>query len=124
MSYAIEGNEMERRARRSIEGFLGRRDFTISERNWSCDAGSIDFITTDTENGDLVFIETHIDDSHKSGFAPERINRAVFEKIAAAYLADTEQPEGTVRFDYISMMVVSGSKGFLRHHWNALSMEG
>ena len=114
--YALENDKMQKKARKTIDTFLTRQGYTIREHNWTCDAGSIDIIATDDDNGDTVFIETNVVDGAENGFTPEHPNRATFEKVAAHYLADTNAPEGIVRFDIISMMVVNEGRGFLRHH--------
>lgn len=108
------------KAYRSIRTFLERRDFDIIESSWAHGKDSIDFIAK--EDGDLVFISCAVRDNEGKGLGDERSDRQFFERIAAAYLAESQDiPEGNVRFDIITMLVLGDHKGLLRHHQNALS---
>ena len=52
------------------------------------------------------------------GFEPDR---EAFERLAAAYLTDTDVTDRAVRLDVLSMLVLSESRGLIRHHVNVLS---
>ncbi|MGI6106074.1 MAG: YraN family protein [Raoultibacter sp.] len=111
------------KAYRSIRTFLERRDFDIIESNWAHGKDSIDFIAK--EDGDLVFISCAVHDNEGRGLGDEKGDRQSFERIAAAYLVESQNiAEGNVRFDIITMLVLGDHKGLLRHHRNALSAAG
>lgn len=108
------------KAMRGIERFLERRGMEILETGWAHGNDKIDFIVND--DGDLVFISCTIRTNGGNGLGSERVNRKTFERVAAAYLAEhLDIPEGTVRHDTVSMLILSDDKALIRHHVNALS---
>lgn len=111
------------KALRGIKAFLTRRNFDIIEEGWAHGKDTIDFIAR--EDDELVFIEAVIRENTGTGLGSEASNRAKMERIAAAYLADhLETPEGTVRFDVCTILILGDSKALIRHHRNALSDSG
>lgn len=110
------------KAIRGISTFLTRRGFEILEEGWAHGKDSIDFIARDGE--DLVFIAAKIKDGG-SDLPAEKLNRKSLERVAAAYLAaNLDIPEGSIRFDIVSMLILGESKALLRHHRSALSDSG
>lgn len=108
------------KAMRGIERFLERRGMEILETGWAHGNDKINFITRDDE--DLVFITCTIRTNDGSGLGSEKVNRKTFERIAATYLAEhLDIPEGTVRHDVVSMLILSEDRALIRHHLNALS---
>jgi putative endonuclease len=109
------------KAMQAINSFLERRNFTILEKDWAHGKDAIDFIAVDDENDDLVFIATRIR-TEGVDLPEEDFSRKKLERIAAAYLAANQSlPEGTVRFDIVSMLVLGSHKALIRHHRSALS---
>lgn len=52
----------------------------------------------------------------------EKLDRGKFERIAAAYLAERGDEENfEIRYDMVSILVLSDRLTLLRHHINALS---
>lgn len=110
------------KATRGIITYLTRRGFDIIEEGWAHGKDSIDFIAR--EDDDLVFIATKIADGG-SDIPAEKVNRKSLERVAAAYLAaNLDIPEGSIRFDVVSMLILSESKALIRHHRSALSESG
>lgn len=106
-----------------IRTFLERRGIEVKEEGWAHDNDSIDFIADD--EGDLVFIDCNVSDNDGHGFGEDSFDRDAFERIATAYLSEHQElPDGEVRLDIISMLVLAEGKGLLRHHRNALSVTG
>lgn len=102
--------------------FLVHRGYDILERNWTCPAGEVDIIAKDEDT--LVFVEVKTRRNCNLGFPSEAITdkkRARYEKIAIAYVEDTQLRDLAVRFDVISLVVIGSDKAMIRHHINAFS---
>ena len=105
-----------------IAKFLERRDIEVLEQGWAHGTDKIDFVARD--NDELVFIAAVIRENTGEGLGKETPDREAFERIAAAYLSDhMDSPEGTVRFDIVTMLILGDSKALLRHHRNALNVD-
>lgn len=115
--------ELGRRGEEAAAQYLYHRGYTIEERNWTCAAGEADIIARD-ENA-LVFVEVKTRTGAEKGHPEEAVDarkRARYEKIAALYLADHEVVDVQVRFDVVSILVVSEDRAFIRHHINAFGV--
>ena len=109
------------KAERGIKTYLERQGFEIMEEGWAHGSDRIDFIADD--EGELAFIDCRINDNDGHGFADDKVDREAFERLAASYLTEHgEIPDSRVRFDVVSMLILSEGKGLLRHHRNALSV--
>lgn len=103
--------------------FLYRRGYEILERNWECFAGEADIIAKDDDT--VVFVEVKTRKGCDHGFPSEAVTAAKrhrYEKIALAYLAECEEVDAPVRFDVVSIVVVSSRKAVVRHQINAFSV--
>lgn len=110
------------KAMRGISNYLTRRGYDILEQNWTHGKDSIDFIAR--EDNELVFVTVKIKDGGID-FPTEKTNRKSLERVAAAYLAaNLDTPEGSVRFDVVSMLILGETKALIRHHRSALSESG
>ena len=108
------------KAMQGIRKFLEMRGFEIVEDGWRSGKNSVDFIARD--EADLVFVSCNIHGDSGEGFPEDKLDRAACEKTAAAYLAQHLDIEQTmIRFDIVSMLVLSDSRAMLRHYRNALS---
>lgn len=104
-----------------IERFLDRRGIEILDRDWAHGSDKIDFVAED--DGKLVFINTVIRANASKGLGAERLDRESAERIATAWLRDhLDYPEGEVRFDVVTMLVLDDQKALIRHHVNALGI--
>lgn len=107
------------KAMRAAGMFLERKGFEILEKGWAHGDASVDYVARD--EGDLVFVTCLARENDGKGFPGEPIDREESERLAIAYLADhPESGDCTVRFDVVSLVVVSDSRALLRHHCNAL----
>lgn len=106
------------KAMKAIAAYLEHKGFEILEQDYLLGGeGGVDFIAR--EGGDLVFVATAIIEEPNSGSSEEKsiIDRAMFERVAAAYLAKSDvSGDCAIRFDFVSMLVLSDSRAFLRHH--------
>ena len=111
------------KATQGVRRYLELRGYEILEDGWCHGKDSIDFIARD-ENDDLVFIKCTIHGNEGEGIPEEKPDRKAFERIAAAYLTESDCDNSTVRFDLVSLLVIGDSRALLRHHINALSTMG
>lgn len=113
---------MNEKAMTGISRFLERRDMSIVESGWAHGKDKIDFVVED--GGELVFVACQVRENVGKGLGEEKVDRNKFERIAAAYLAEhLDRAEGTVRFDIVTMLILSDHKALLRHHRNALGVD-
>lgn len=73
-----------------------------------------------------AFVEVKTRSNAEKGFPAEAVDakkRERYERIAACYLATYENCDIRVRFDVISILVLSENRAFLRFHKNAFGVE-
>lgn len=112
--------ELGRKGEQAAARFLKSRGYDILETNWTCFAGEADIIARDGDT--LCFVEVKTRSNSEKGFPAEAVDakkRARYEKIAASYLKTYEACDIKVRFDVISILVLSEQRAFLRFHINA-----
>lgn len=120
----LSKKELGRKGERAAVRFLKNRGFEILETNWVCFAGEADIIALDGST--LCFVEVKTRTGVQKGFPSEAVNakkRDRYEKIAACYLQTYHETELYVRFDVISILVLSDNHAFLRLHTNAFSCD-
>lgn len=116
--------ELGRRGERAAARFLKQRGYEILEMNWRCFAGEADIIARIGDT--LCFIEVKTRSHLEKGFPAEAVDarkRSKYERIAACYLKHYEFCDIRVRFDVISILVLSEHRAFLRFHINAFGAE-
>lgn len=119
-SFSSRNKELGAKGEQAARVFLERRGLEIVETNWCCFAGEADIIAIDGET--LCFIEVKTRTGTRKGFPAEAVDakkRAKYEKIAACYLQDNRLFDMRIRFDIVSIIVLSDSNAFLRYHINA-----
>lgn len=119
-----KAHRLRKDARAAAERFLVRQSYSILEREWNCSGGSVDLVAQD---GDcLVFADVVARDGTQGGSFPSepnaRLARGRMEAVAAAYLRERDASfSGLVRFDVVSILLVSEDRAFVRHHIGAFS---
>ena len=113
------GKSIDERSHEAIRAYLRHRGIEVLEEGCAHGSDGIGFIAMD--EGELVFVDT----ATKCGgydMPQEEPDRERFERIAAAYLAESEV-EGltSIRYDIVSLLVVGSEKALLRHHHNVLN---
>lgn len=106
------------RAHAATRRYLELKGFEVLEQDWAHADDSIDFIAADS--GDLVFIETRVSMNAGTGIPEVPVDRAAFERLAAAYLAESDYVDCSIRFDMVSILVIGGDRALLRHCVNAI----
>ena len=110
------------KAHQAIRRYLEMKDFEVIRENWAHGQDAIDFIARDGDA--LVFIAAQVSENAGEGFPEIAHDRNAFERIAAAYLAETDFVDCVVRLDVISLLVIGSDRAFLKHYVNALSEVG
>lgn len=117
-----ENAELGRRGEDAAARFLYRRGYDIVERNWTCAAGEADIIARDGDA--VVFVEVKTRTSVEKGMPSEAVDarkRERYERIAALFLKDYDAVDVPVRFDVVSLLVISSDRALVRHHINAFA---
>ena len=113
-------HELGARGEAAAARFLHRRGIEVVETNWTCPAGEADIIARD--DATLCFIEVKTRSQAEKGFPSEAVDarkRDRYERIAACYLQTCDDVDVKVRFDVISILVLSEHRAFLRYHVDA-----
>jgi putative endonuclease len=90
---------------------------TVVERNWRCPTGEIDIVALEGET--LVLCEVKTRRSTKKGTPEDAVTPAKqrrYARLAGAYVQHAGVAETFVRFDVISLLVISEDRALLRHH--------
>ncbi len=118
--------DLGKRGEDAAAKFLERHGYEIIARNWTCSAGEADIIARDGDA--LVFVEVKTRSNTEKGLPEEAITTAKrkrYEKIAVSFLKGFDLDEADdvqVRFDVVSIVVVSPDRAFVRHHINAFGV--
>ena len=118
--------DLGKRGEDAAAKFLERHGYEIIVRNWTCSAGEADIIARDGDA--LVFVEVKTRSNTEKGLPEEAITTAKrkrYEKIAVSFLKGFDLDEADdvqVRFDVVSIVVVSPDRAFVRHHINAFGV--
>ena len=121
-SHTDLGKTGERRAALYLE----RKGYRILRYNYRCPFGEIDLIALDPSGEILCFIEVKTRSQLHKGFPAEAVDarkRDKYERIAACFLRTYHACDIRVRFDVISILVLSEHHAFLRFHSNAFGAE-
>lgn len=116
--------DLGKRGEEAAIRYLKRRGYDVLVQGFRCKAGEADIIAR-TEDC-LCFIEVKTRRGTSKGFPEEAVDarkRDRYERIAAYYLKDHVREELCVRFDVISIIVLSENHAFLRFHKNAYGVD-
>ncbi|MBI5231167.1 MAG: YraN family protein [Coriobacteriales bacterium] len=97
--------------------YLERVGMTIVERNWRSKPGEVDVVALDGET--LVLCEVKTRKSVRAGTPEEAVTPAKqkrYERLAKAYVQAASIDPVSVRFDVVTILVVSEDRALLRHH--------
>ena len=112
------------RAAKATKRYLELRGFEILEEGWGHGTDAADFIAIDGESGDLVIVFAEASRNVGESFPDTEADRKAFERLAAAYLAETEYVDVAVRLDIVSLLVVGEDRAMIRHYTNAAMQVG
>lgn len=118
----MKTTKLQERGFEAAKKFLQRKGYIILDDDTNQDA--FDLVA---EKDDIIcFIPVAIRESTEKGFPEETFNRSKAETASAMWLKEHESTladSSPVRFDAISILVLSSDRAFLRHHINVGSME-
>jgi putative endonuclease len=120
----MDRSEIGRRGEDAAAVYLERQGMEIIDRNWRTGRGEIDIIALDEDT--LVMCEVKTRTSHRSGTPEEAVSetkRKRLSRLARSYLAVCSLEPCPVRFDVVSIDVISADRALLRHHRAAFTVE-
>ena len=92
------------------------------EQNWSHGNDTASFIAID--GSDLVIVFAEASRNAGAGFPDTEADRKAFERLAAAYLAESEYIDLGVRLDVVSLLVIDDDRALVKHFTNAAMRVG
>lgn len=116
--------ELGRRGEDAAARYLTARGYDIVVRNWTCSFGEADIIARDGDT--VVFVEVKTRTGLSNGLPSEAVTkekRARYEKIACAYLMDSDFVDVPVRFDVVAILVMDSNRALIRHHIDAFGAD-
>jgi putative endonuclease len=119
----VDRRELGDRGEAAAAAYLQRVGMTLAETNWRTAAGEVDIIAWD--GPDLVLVEVKTRRSMRMGTPEEAVSASKqrrLVRLARAYLAETGSRPRVVRFDVVSLRVLSEDRALLRHHRNAFAV--
>jgi putative endonuclease len=105
------------RGESAAAAYLERMGMEILERNWRTGRGEIDIIALDGE--ELVICEVKTRRSTSTGTPEEAVSASKqrrLARLAQSYISSAGLTDCTVRFDVVSVEVISDDRALLRHH--------
>jgi len=120
----LDRKRLGERGEDAAAAFLERAGLSVVERNWRCDAGEIDIVALDGHT--IVLVEVKTRRTVRAGTPEEAVTPAKqrrYTKLAQAYLQSAGVVEVPVRFDVVTLLVISEDRALLRHHRAAFVLE-
>lgn len=113
----MTARELGSRGEDAAAAYLERNGMEIVERNWRCKAGEVDIVALD--GAQVVLCEVKTRRTGSKGTPDEAVTpakRKRYARLAAAYVQHVGGEEPSLRFDVISILVISEDRALLRHH--------
>lgn len=115
-------NELKERGLIAAKKFLIAKDYEILDDN--LESSIFDLVI---RNNDIIaFVKVSTRESSETGFPEDWFSRCACEREAEKWLirnTNDNDPTFRVRFDSISLLVLSEHRAFLRHHLNVNASE-
>lgn len=117
--------EFKTKALTAAERYLEHRGYALIESAPELQVGSLTDIVANDGNA-IVFVEVIAKDSAETGFPEELDSERIREAKEMAAIRWLERQGGkycdmTVRFDVVSMVIISPDRALIRHHINAMT---
>lgn len=119
-----KGKRLGERGEDAAAAYLERTGMTIVERNWRGPNGEVDIVALDGETVVLCEVKTRrtaAKGSPEDAITPAKQRR--YRRLAEAYLQHAADPELDLRFDVVTILVLSEDRALLRHHRAAFVAE-
>lgn len=118
----LNKTQLKERGFNAAEKFLIQKGYEILDDN--LESESFDLVARD--QGIIAFIKVNTRESNETGFPEDWFSRSACEREAEKWLINNtndSDPTFRVRFDSISLLVISEHRAFLRHHLNVNASE-
>ncbi|MRS13023.1 MAG: YraN family protein [Actinobacteria bacterium] len=105
-------------------GYLERCGMQVIDRNWRDGRGELDIVAIDGETLVICEVKTRASESKgtpEDAVSPAKQKRLV--RLARSYMASAGIGSTNVRFDAITIRVLSDDRALLRHHRAAFEAE-
>lgn len=109
--------EIGQRGEDAAVAYLERSGMTMIDRNWRDGRGELDIVALD--GGTLVICEVKTRTGTTHGTPEEAVSVAKqrrLTRLARSYIAANNLEPCNVRFDVVSIAVISEERALLRHH--------
>lgn len=119
-----EKRPLGQRGEDAAAAYLERTGMTVVERNWRAKPGEVDIVALDGDT--LVLCEVKTRKTVRAGTPEEAVTPAKqrrYKRLAEAYIQQAGLEKVSVRFDVISILVVTEDRALLRHHRAAFVAE-
>jgi putative endonuclease len=119
----MDRKELGRRGEDAAAAYLERVGMCVEEMNWRTTSGEIDIVAWD--GPDLVLVEVKTRRSMKMGTPEEAVSftkQRRLARLARAWLAAHDARPRQIRFDVVTLKVLSEDRALLRHHRNAFAV--
>lgn len=119
----MQPSEVGQRGEDAAAAYLERVGMRVIERNWRGARGELDIVAID--GTELVMCEVKTRTSDSRGTPEEAVSptkRRQLGRLASAYVAANGLGECEVRFDVISIRVLTPDRALLRHHRRAFEL--
>lgn len=120
----MDRGEMGRRGEDAAVAYLERAGMRVIDRNWRDGRGELDIVALD---GDvLVICEVKTRATDTRGTPEEAVSvtkRRRLVRLAQSYVASAGLEPCTVRYDVVTVRVLSAERALLRHHRAAFDGE-
>lgn len=120
----MDREEIGARGEDAAAAYLERLGMQVVDRNWRSGRGELDIVALDGQELVLCEVKTRTTDSR--GTPEEAVSSAKrrrLARLAEAYVAASGLSTCNVRFDVISIRVLSAERALLRHHRNAFTLD-
>lgn len=120
----MDRQELGRRGEDAAAAYLERSGMTVVDRNWRCSAGEVDVVALDGH--ELVLVEVKTRASVAKGTPEDAVTptkQKRLGRIARAYVAQARLAPCAVRFDVVTIRLLSDDRALLRHHRAAFVLE-
>ena len=116
--------EIGARGEEAAAAYLERMGMEIIDRNWRSGRGELDIVALDGE--DLVVCEVKTRTGESQGTPEDAVSAAKrkrLSRLAQAYVAAAGLSECNVRFDVVTIRIITEERALLRHHRAAFTVE-